>query len=563
MLTLLSVKNLAVVESTQVTFGPGLNVITGETGAGKSVLMGALHLIMGERADKGLIRTGETAASVTAVFDLPNIEATNAVLDDLGLDPCEESTLIIRRTLTMTGSGKVSINDQPATATALKALTPSLLSIHGPYDQQKLLDPNFQRDLLTAYADGHAALRRYQVAWSKWMEAKRLLLDMQGDPEARAEEIDRLTYAIEDISAINPTDEDGEVLLARHAAAANASHIIELGNQISQALTDGENPIFNQLTQVAHLLAQWRKISPAIAEQQSLCESTIIQVQDLSQAIAKTLSDIDEDHDSFEALEQRMAEIQRLKRRYGKTIPEILERLQIDRTRLEALNSYDERIADLQAQVDRCAQALDDAAQDLTTARQVAIPDLCQAITHELHELGFKQSNFSIQCAPTDYTIQGADLVTFCFAPNPGEADRPLHLIASSGEIARVMLAVKTILARHDRIPTAIFDEIDANIGGETCRKVGEKLQGLAHDQQIICITHQPQAAAYGHHHYCVVKRTDSGRTLTSITSLSDEERMNELARMLGGKDLTSVTLEHAREMLHACAPTQSERLPL
>lgn len=554
MITLLSVRNLAIVESADVSFGEGLNVITGETGAGKSVLMGALHLILGERAGKNLIRTGENTTAVTAVFQLSDPTMVNAQLESLGIPPCEEGMLLIRRTITLTGSGKISVNDAPATATLLKALAPLLVNIHGPYDQQNLLDTGFQRDLLTAYANAETCLLAYHQAWRLLQQKKQALRELEGSPGERELEVERLIYTIKEIKDINPTEEDEEDLVVRHAQAANATEILTLGNDIVGKLTDGESPIFDQLASVNHILHTLSKLTPQATTWQETSESILIQLQDLSQTISQNLQSIEADPQAFDALEQRMTEIQRLKRRYGKTILDILERLHFDEIKLESLNCYEERITDLKADIETAEKILRQAGQALSQARKGAIPALSQAITNELRELGFPNSSFPILCETTAPTPQGCDAITFCFEPNLGESARPLHAIASSGEIARIMLAIKAILARHDHIPTSVFDEIDANIGGETGRKVGEKLKRLAYGRQVICITHQPQAAAYGDHHYQVAKYTSQGRTQTSITALTPQARIDELARMLGGSDLTSVTREHAKEMLIACA---------
>ncbi len=552
MLALLTVRNLAIVEEASVPFEPGLNVITGETGAGKSVLMGALGLILGERTDKALIRHGEKEGSVCAVFQLADTVGIDAILEEAGLPPCEGGELVIRRAVSIAGAGKAAVNDTPATAALLRRLARHLIDIHGPYDQQTLLDPAFQRDLLTAYAAASAPFAAYRAAWLSLQEAQTALDALQGDPAEREQEIDRLAFAVKEIDDAAPTAADDDDLIARHAQAANAEAILQAGSAVTDALTDGETSLFDQLVRLRGDLAETARLLPDAAAWVDELRAIAVQIQELGRAIASRLQSIDADPAALEALETRMAQIQRLKRRYGKTVEEILERRRRDKTRLDDLASHDDRLEALTRAVAQAETDLLRAGKTLSEARRRAIPALEKAISAELRDLGFARAGFAILCEETAPGPSGLDEVTFCFAPNPGEAARPLRAIASSGETARVMLAVKAVLARHDRIPTLIFDEIDANIGGETGRAVGIKLRRVAEGRQIICITHQPQAAVYGQHHFKVTKETRSGRTVTAIEPLEGDARADEIARMLGGRDLTSVTLDHAREMLRA-----------
>lgn len=559
MLARLSVRNLAVVENAEANFASGLNVITGETGAGKSVLMGALRLLTGGRADRTAIRTNATEASVSAVYEVDHAAELNAVLADLELPLCEDGILLLRRSLKCDGTGKVRINDAPATAAALRRLAPYLTDIHGPDDNLTLLAPEFQLRLLTAYADATAEQADYSEKWQTLKALKEELLELTGDPERRDYELTRLRETLADIDAVNPTEEDGDALTEQHAQVANAEAILADGNSLLNTLSEGDNPIATQLINLHRPLRDLARLLPEAATWGEALEDIQERIQELSRTISGRLASIDADPAALAQLESRLAQIQRLRRRYGPTLEDVLAHRQAARAKLEALADSESAIHDLKVAITRATQDLIAAGEVLRAKRLRAIPQLSAAITEELRDLGFSQASFPIQLEALDEPApNGLDRVIFCFEPNPGESARPLAAIASSGEIARVMLAVKVILARHDAIDTLVFDEIDANIGGETGRKVGLKLRQLAEQVQIICITHQPQAAVYGQHHLRVRKAVNDGQTQTFIEPLDETARATEIARMLGGEDFTPITRDHAIEMLHQAAITSS-----
>ena len=551
MLSRLSVRNLAVVEAAEIHFAQGLNVITGETGAGKSVLMGALRLLQGVRADRTIIRAGAEETTVSALYELPDTTAIDACLADADLPSCEDGILILRRTLRADGTGRVRINDAPATATTLRKLAPLLIDIHGPDDNLTLLDAKFQLQLLIAYANATPAYRAYVQQWQTLQALKDELEALVGNPEQREAELTRLRETLADIAAVNPTLDDGDLLTEQHAQAANAELILETGNQILAGLTEGDNALAEQLVAQHRLLHTLTQLLPEAAEWSEELDAIQTQLQSLSSALSMRLSQIDTDPAALAQLEARLGQIQRLRRRYGPTLEEVLRHRDETQARLNALADAEAVVYKLEEQIAKAEAALLTCGRTLRKQLQAAIPQLARAITTELRDLGFLQAAFSIALEPhAEPTPSGLDRVTFCFEPNPGEPPRPLAAIASSGEIARVMLAVKVILAQHDATATVVFDEIDANIGGETGRKVGMKLQTLANHTQILCITHQPQAAVYGQHHLCVRKSVHDGRTTTTITPLDDAARATEIARMLGGEDFTPITRDHAIEML-------------
>lgn len=555
MLETLNVRNLAVVENAEVHFAQGLNIVTGETGSGKSVLIGALGLVLGERADHGAIRSGAKELSVEAVFADAASAAIDSILADAGLPPCEDGRLIVRRTVSASGSGRVWVNDSPATLATLRRLGEHLIDIHGPYDHQSLLSADFQLSILDSYAHDAAEREAYASAYSAWQSLLREKAELESAGNGSIEEeIDLLRYAVSEIDDASLTAEDGDALVARHSEAANAGEIASVGGAVVDGLTDGEGSVFDLLASVQQRLQELSRILPEAAEWRDEVAEHSIAIQELSRTISARLSRIDADPALLEELETRLALVQRLKRKYGPTIDDVLRTRDARKERLDALLSREGRLAALDGEIGKALDSVRDAGRKLTKARASAASRLGKAITGELAPLGFAQSLFSVGVSPCEPVRTGCDSVSFAFAPNPGEGTMPLRAIASSGEIARVMLAVKSVLAEHDMIPLLVFDEIDSNVGGEVGRAVGLKLRALSASHQVISITHLPQVAAYGEAHFAVSKAVADERTTASITPLSGEARAREIARMLGGSDLTSVTLRHAREMLKNCA---------
>ncbi len=554
MLSLLSVKNLAIVEEVSVTFGPGLNTITGETGAGKSVLMGALDLVLGGRADKSAIREGASEAWVEACFNLADTRAVDALLNQSGLPACEEGALLVRRSIAISGSGRCLVNDAPATVQTLRKLGDLLVDIHGPNDHQSLLDQNYQRDVLDAYGHCGSALAAYQTVWRELKVMENRLQTLTGDSADIAEEIARLQHMVDEISRAGLTEADETDLIRQHAEAANAEQILSLGSNIATELTDGDASIFDMLVNMQSQLSELALVLPAAAEWRNELQGTAIQIQETGRAINELLSRIENDPDNLRRLEERMSAVQRLKRKYGRTVQEILATREKHEARLNDLATRTEQVERLQKEIASAKEILTAKSAALSAGRGNAAGKLARVITAELHGLGFMKSGFAVDLAACDPAPEGADIVSFGFAPNPGEPMRALKAIASSGEIARVMLAVKTVLAAHDSIPVLVFDEIDANIGGEIGRAVGQKMRRVAENRQVISITHLPQSAVYGRQHYVVTKDVAKGRTKMRITALDAAGRVDEIARMLGGKGLTSVIESHARELLASAA---------
>ena len=551
MLSRLNIRNLALVDSVSVSFQNGLNVITGETGAGKSLLIGALRLLLGERADKSMIRTGESSCGIEAIFELADPTDVNAALEAVGLSPCEHGLLIIRRTITES-SAKNLVNDSPVTLPVLKALGDVLVDMHGPYDHQSLLKTEAQMDILDAF--GHLGEERaaYQVKYKSFQTLEKRLQELSNlDDSGLAEQIDLLAWKVKEVSEAKISGEDETAVQQEHEQIANAQNILELAQTAVSGLTEAEYSAIEGLSAARKACSQLAKYMPDAEAWAEELEGAARTAQEISAAIQSAVEEISAGPERLQFLDERLALYRSFKRKYAPSVTEILQKLDEWKVRLKDLQSRDEQRAAIDAERAAALIETEKAGRALRKKRQKVAGDLADAITVELRDLGFEHGLFEVQLLDLDEPhASGLDEIEFGFAPNAGESMRPLRAIASSGEISRVMLAVKAVLARHDRIPLLVFDEIDANVGGEIANAVGDKLAQVGQTHQVIAITHLPQVAVCGHSHFAVSKRVQDGRTFTQISPLDGNERTEEIARMLGGKDLTKVTLQHAKELL-------------
>lgn len=550
MLQSLRVKNLAIVENILVELRPGLNVITGETGAGKSVLIGALGLLLGERADKSLIRAGEDACGVEASFSLADSSAIDRILEELAIPACDGGRLLIRRIVSASGGNKILVNDCPATLQTLARLGTLLVDMHGPHDHQSLLDRDFQLDVLDAAGHHNKPRAAYEQAYRALLDLEQQRHALDGDDKQVAQQIDLLAYQVQEIESAALTAADESELEQEHATVANAQQILALADAIRNAVSDDESSAFSRMAFVQSRLDELIPMLPDAQAWKKEASGIAIAMQELADTVSRAATRIEADPARLQWLEDRMAEVHKLKRKYGGSVEAVLGHLAACKQQLQGLETRGQRIAELDRDIAAARAAVNAAGAALSQARRKCATGLAKAVTGELKELGFAHGQFLIDLQAAEPRPSGLDTIEFGFAPNAGEPARPLRLIASSGEISRVMLALKTVVARHDRIPVLIFDEIDANVGGEMGTAIGAKLATVAETHQVLCITHLPQVAVFGQAHYVVNKEVKDGRTRTLIKSVDGEARAEEVARMLGGKDLTSVTLRHAREML-------------
>lgn len=550
MLLSLRVKNLALVESARIEWGAGLNVITGETGAGKSILIGALKLLLGERADRKWIRTGADACGAEAVFDVSALSGFPAFLEELGLPETEDGQLIVRRIVKESGAGQNLINDTPVTLQAMKRLGERLVDMHGPYDHQSLLNPRFQLDVLDAYGvlEEERAVCAEKYRALQELEAQRDAL--QGGDEEVSARMDLLQFRIKELEEAKPEAGEDESVSQEHGVASHAQRILELGQGVLGALQDGEGNAFDSLVGAQRALEELSRLLPEADEWKGEARAAAQQLQSLTETMRDVLDRVEADPARLDWLEQRLSMYQRLKRKYGADAAGLVKLLDDSRDALKDLSQRGEKLAAVEKKIDAAGKELLSTGRALGKKRRAVADKLAKAVTTQLRELGFQHGAFGVAVLEAEPGPTGCDEVSFEFAPNLGEAGKPLREIASSGEISRVMLATKAVLAKHDKIPLLVFDEVDANVGGEMGIAVGRKLAALGASHQVICITHLPQVAAQGATHFAVIKRVHDGRTFTEVEQLDSQSRVEEIARMLGGKDLTKVTLQHAREML-------------
>ncbi|MBM4144536.1 MAG: DNA repair protein RecN [Lentisphaerae bacterium] len=550
MLQTLRVRDLAIVENVRVDFEPGLNVITGETGAGKSVIIGALGLVLGERADKTLIRAGCEQCGVEAAFRLPDPSAVDAALDELGIPPCDDGQCVVRRIVSAAGGSRITINDSAATVQSLKRIGDLLVDIHGPYDHQSLLSRDFQLDLLDSYGHLWGPRDAYEALHRRLSGLQAQRRELEADDGDVARQIEMLAFQLKEIEEARLDETNEEDLRNEHARVANAQRILELANGICAALTEDETSAFSGMAAAQKMLGEMAGVMPEAAEWNAEARAVAIQVQELAASVSAAAQRVESDPGRLQWIEDRLALLHKLKRKYGASVAEIAAFRDRSAERLSALQNRGARIRELEESMAETRRQMESAGMALRAGREKAARGLAAAVTRELKDLGFAQGVFTADLEPCEPCASGLDAIEFGFAPNPGEPLRPLRSIASGGEISRVMLAGKSVLAAHDRIPVLVFDEIDVNIGGETGSAVGAKLAAVAANHQVLCITHLPQVAVHGATHYLVAKEVQAGRTATSIRRLEDRERVEEVARMLGGKDISSVVLRHAREML-------------
>ncbi len=554
MLQTLRIRHLALVEELSVEFKSGFTVLTGETGAGKSIIMGALGLLVGERADKSLIRAGADQCLVEASLTLVDAASVDALLRELELEPTDHGQLVLRRTLSAAGGGRNLVNDSPVTLQALKRLGDLLVDMHGPHDHQSLLSPDYQLHLLDAFGHLDSSRAPYDTLYREQRDLAARRRDLEGDEQSFARELDFLTFEVKELEDANLEAGEDEALILEHAGAASAQQALESTTGLLDALAEGDASAFQALVATQQMLDRLSPALPQAIVWKEEARRAAILVKELASTIAAYAQAIDADPARLQWVEDRMALYHRLKRKYGVPTAELIHRRDVAKTRLHELQTRHERIAELNKQEVSVTAKLRQAGMKLRGKRKDAARKLAEAITAQLRDLGFARSGFDVTLTDVDPAPAGMETVEFGFAPNPGEPSRPLRAIASSGEISRVMLAVKSVLAAHDRIPVLVFDEIDANIGGETATAVGRKLAELATTHQVIAITHMPQVAVHGGHHYAVRKTVTADRTRSSIDPLDEPARAEEIARMLGGKGLTSVVLQHAREMLQKTA---------
>lgn len=555
MLQSLRVWNFALLEEVAVEFGGGLNILTGETGAGKSILIDALGAILGQRISADTIRSGCDVLRVEAVFSLDESDAELCALLAEQEIECEDELIILRK-VARTGKGSILVNGCHVTLTFLKKIAPYLVDIHGQNENLALLREDAQRNLLEGGDSNlRAHLTAYAAVYADWKEKTRLR-------EARAEEIDDigerldlLRWQEKEIAEAEPVEGEDEELEAEIRRLSHSERLVENAAEAVNLLSeDGEEGIavLSALARVTHALDEIARYDDGLTNAQTMIEEAYISLQEASYEVRDYLDSIDADPSRLDQIQTRMDVLDRLKKKYGGTIPTVLERLSCIQRELESVDNYDVDMEQLDEEIAALHERLKTCAAELTERRQEVGAALSTDIARELQGLGMAKARFRIVVTPEEkYTSRGADSLAMLFSANVGEEEKPLEKIASGGELSRIALAIKSIVAARDTGGTSmVFDEIDTGIGGRTAQMVAERIAFVAHYKQVLCITHLPQIACMADEHLYIAKSVKGDTTVTQVVVLSDEERVREIARMASGDDVTEAALANAREML-------------
>lgn len=557
MLLQLNIHNLATIQHAEIEFDAGFSILTGETGAGKSIIIDAIHFITGKKADYSLVRSGESQATVEAVFEISQLEKVQEILKEEGIP--FESELIIRRVL-QNNRQKIFLNDVTITRLKLEEIGKLLVNIHGQHDNQALLQTTTHIDFLDGYGQLMALRQRVKECFEDCQKHTKNYEKFKRQTHARKKQIEELSYQKEEIEGLE-LQADEEERLSQEAQILNHSAQLSLiFSQAQEGLYDQDGAIIERLGIIQQSLQTAEEIDPNCKELRQTLESSLFQLEDLRRTVSNFASQYQENPERLEWINQRLNQIQSLKRKYGLSLPKILEHLHEICQTLEQLQNPEESEKALHEKMVHSQKNLQQASQELSTERHKARQSLDEKIMEELHQLGMEKAVFetklSLKIKAKDgvktyqYSPLGIDEVEFLLSVNPGQELRSLTKVASGGELSRIMLALKTVLIAVDPVETMVFDEIDAGISGRIAEIVGYKLRSLGNAQQALCVTHLPQIVAFSQNHFVIAKTIEQNSTFTTIQNLTAQEKVQEIARLMGGVEITSQTLGLASEML-------------
>jgi DNA repair protein RecN (Recombination protein N) len=552
MLVHLSVHNYAIVEHLDLELDRGMSVITGETGAGKSIMLDALGLTLGDRADSGVVRPGADKADILATFDLGDIPEAQIWLKERDLD--NDGPCILRRVITAEGRSRAYINGTPCPQGDLKALGELLIDIHSQHEHQSLLKTDTHRRLLDEYAGATDLARQVQMAAQRWRQTRQELdkLANSGDEQRARHQL--LSYQIEELESLSLGENELEQLEQEHKNLTNAESLLSICRQVVEQCSENDSGnVLNALTASLHRLGSVNDSPTALNEATTLLASAQIQVEEAVGELNRFLDHFDADPARLQQLEERLDAIYTLARKHRIQPTEVATLQQTLLNELETLNANDEAIERLENELASFARHYKEKARELSDLRQRAAPELASAVEYEIQRLGMPGGRFNIELKTTsdkELLPHGLEQVELLVSANPGQPLKALAKVASGGELSRISLAIQVITAQTSRVPTLVFDEVDVGIGGPTAEIVGQLLRRLGDRGQVMTVTHLPQVAAQGHQHLFVHKVRDSEVTRTAVSKLSKNERIEEVARMLGGIDLTKESLAHAKKMV-------------
>ncbi len=553
MLTELRIKNFAIIESVTLPLAPGFNVLTGETGAGKSIIVGALGLLVGERATSELVRTGAERATVEGVFDVNGAHHLVAALDAKGIET-EDGTLVLKREVAAAGArARAWINGSPVTTSVLAEVGRLLVNVHGQHEAQALLDEESQRAILDLFGECAGGAAKVALAHHELLDARSAVKALRARRDEAQKRADYLQHVAKEIGEAKLKEGEDAKLGEEAHRLAHAEELRSLAGEVNETLEGGDESVVRRLGQLQRQLSALQKIDTTTERLQSLYDAAYYALEELARETGAYAGAVDNDPARLEEVERRRDLIFRLVKKYGGSIAAAMETGRTARAELDVLDTAALDLRGLDARVTTAENALDAAAAALTAKRRSAAAKLAKAVEALLPELGMPDGKFLVTLVPrSEIAASGAEDIEYRVALNVGHDARALSRVASGGELARVMLALKTILARLDHVPTLIFDEVDAGIGGKVGLMVGDAMRRVAEHHQVFAITHLPQIAARAHHHITVSKGAKGGVTTADITVLSGEDRVAEVARLLGGDPESKVSRDHAAELLAA-----------
>lgn len=549
MLRLLHIENIAVIEQADILFEDGFNVMTGETGAGKSIVIDAISAILGERAYRDMIRTGMNKASVRAVFD--RVPKLDWFFEN---DIPYEDEITVQREIFLDGKNLCKVNGLPVSVSVLKKLGLQLINIHGQHDSAALFDENYHLSFLDDYACNEQLLEEYGDKYRAMQSLKHEIEHLSMDEGEKLRRMETLKYQIDEISRAELTIGEDEALESKRKLAQNAEKLAD-GLQDAARGLDGDDDTEGaaaMLAQAERALSKIARFDESLSQIHDLVADLMYQAQDAAEQVKDRIYSLSYSADELERIEERLDTIHRLRRKYGATCEDILAYLERAKKELDEIEFADERMEQLQRKLQKAEQEACAMAQRLREARKQASVTLTERVLKELSDLDMKKVQFACQFTETELSQNGADAVAFYMSANLGEALKPLNKVASGGELARIMLAMKNVLAERDHVPTLIFDEVDTGVSGRAAQHVAEKLRAVSKNKQVLCVTHLPQLAALADTHFLIEKSEHDGRTFTAVTPLDFEGRKRELARIIGGSSITETTLQSAAEMLAA-----------
>lgn len=552
MLQEMHIENFAIIDQVDVTFNKGFNVLTGETGAGKSILIDAVNMVLGEKFDKNYIKQGREKAVLEALFDLKDDLESKQYLKAFGIDYTNQ--LIISRELYSSGRSVSRINGRVVNLTMLKKVTKSLIDIHGQHEHQYLLDEGKHIDSIDANGDEDFNNLKENVreTYNKWSSLKKEILQYEIDEFEKARKIDLYQYQLEEINEAKLISGEEDALAADYRVLYHQAEVRDYLYKSVDLFSKEQYGVLNQLIECSSFLKKAAVYDSDVGIWDENIKQVIDQIEDIHYDIRKKADNIDINDNTLNELDQRMSLISKIKRKYGKTIEDIAIYRDSIQREYDLLIKSDKEIARIQVEIEKIEVDLKILCRELTTKRHLISEKLQYSVTQNLKDLNMKEAEFRVDIIPTkQFTSKGMDHISFQIKTNMGQPFMSLSKIASGGEMSRIMLAFKSILADLDGIPTLIFDEIDAGISGRTAQVVAEKISCISKKHQVLSITHLPQLAAMGDYHYYIYKKNINGKVNVNIKELNENGRVEEISRLIGGVDLTETTQKHAREMLH------------